>query len=252
MIAVHRHTDPRFAAIAEIAFDRADKRNALTPGMLDDLCARIGDLERDDSCRAILLRGEGRVFCAGFDLSLCRENSDALAAMLRGLSAAVRLLRRVPKPVVIAAQGGAIAGGCALLAGADLVIGDRDAKYGYPVVTLGISPAVNSPLLIRAIGPRAARERSLDPALITGEEARRIGLIDRVVDIPEDVLPRAQIEAAKLAEKPLAALAATKRWLNEIEGSDSDAEFDRALAASMALVGSAEERKRLENLWRTA
>jgi methylglutaconyl-CoA hydratase len=245
MIRVQRHEQPRYAAIAEIVLDRPDKRNALTPDMLDDMLARLHDLSRDDACRGVILRGEGPAFCAGFDLSLCRQTSDSLAAMLRGLSAVVRAMRRLPKPVVVAAHGSAIAGGCALLAAADLVVADRAAKLGYPVVSLGISPAVNAPLLLRAVGPRAARERSLDPALITGDEAKHIGLVHLAVDTPEDVLPRAQIECVKLAEKPPLAFAATKRWLNDIEDSDADEEFDRALAASLALVGSPEERERL-------
>jgi enoyl-CoA hydratase/carnithine racemase len=248
MVRIERHPEPCFFGVAEIVLDRPEKRNALTPTMLDALADAVDVLAGDPSAKTLLLRGEGSVFCAGFDLSLCKQDSSALAAMLRGLSRAVRRLRRAEKPVIVAAHGGAVAGGCALLAGADLVIGDARAKYGYPVVRLGISPAVNAPLLRLAVGPRAARERSLDPELISGVDARRIGLIDRLVDIPEDVLPRAQIEAARLAAMPPLAFAATKRWLNEIEGSDRDDDMDRALAASLALVGTEEERHRLTAL----
>lgn len=230
--------------------DRPEKRNALTPESLELISACAAQLEADPSCRALLLRGEGEIFCAGFDLTLCRENSDALDSMLRGLSRVVRQLRRTPKPVVIAARGAAIAGGCALLAGADLVIADQAAKLGYPVVKLGISPAVNAAAMLRAVGPRAARERLLDPELVSGREALRIGLIDRCVDIPEDVIPRAQIEAAKLAEKPPHGFAQTKRWLNEIDGSDLDAQMERGLAVSLSLVGGAEERARLSAIWK--
>lgn len=236
MIRVVRHDDARFAAVAEIVLDRPGKRNALTPAMLEELTARAEELGRDGSCRAVLVRGEGAVFCAGFDLALCRDSPEALAEMLRGLSAAARALRRIDTPVVIAAQGGAIAGGCALLCAADVVVADKGAKFGYPVVLRGISPAVSSPLLRSAVGGRAARERMLDPALVSAEEAKRIGLVDVVVDLPEDVLPRAQIEAARFAAKPRAAMSATKRWLNEVEGSDRDEWFERALEASMALV----------------
>ena len=147
--------------------------------------------------------------------------------------------------MVIGAHGAAIAGGCALLGGADLVVTNVEAVLGYPVVTLGISPAVTAPLLRLATGDRATRERLLDPTTISGAEARRIGLADLCVEIPEDVAPRAQIEAAKLGMKPWHAFSATKRWLNEIEGSDEDEPLERALEASLALVGSEEERERL-------
>ncbi|HBS28210.1 MAG TPA: enoyl-CoA hydratase [Phycisphaerales bacterium] len=243
------HGGPGFAGVAEIVLDRAEKRNALTPAMLDEMVVRAEALNADPSVRAIVLRGEGSVFCAGFDLSLCRDDPTPLAEMLRGLARAIRALRRGRVPVVAAAHGGAIAGGCALLGAADLVVGDRRGKYGYPVVSLGISPAVSAPTLRRAVGERAARARLLDPALIDGDEAKRIGLLDLCTEIPEDVVPRAQIEAGALGRKPPGALAATKRWLNEVEGTLGDAELDTALAASLAIVGSREERERLATLF---
>lgn len=240
----------QFAGLAQITIDRPEKRNALTAEMLDDLRARALELDADPAARAIVLRGEGEVFCSGFDLSVCREDSAALGAMLRSLSLAVRALRRLSKPVVAAARGAAVAGGCALLSGADLVVTSQSATLGYPVVRLGISPAINAHALRCAVGDRMTRSLLLDPALVTGTEARRIGLAHLCVDTPDDVLPRAQIEAMKLAAKPPAAYAATKRWLNEIEGSDRDDPFERGLAASLTLVGSDEERTRLAQLWK--
>lgn len=251
MIRVLRHGNAsgRFEGLGELVLDRPEKRNALTPDMLDQLVAGARDLGEDPGISAVVLRGEGEVFCAGFDLSLCREDSAALAAMLSGLSLSVRALRRLPKPVVIAAQGAAIAGGCALLGGADLVVTHTSAQLGYPVVRLGISPAVSAPSLERQIGGRATRERQLDPALITGQEARRLGLAGLCVDLPEDTVPRAQIEAQKLADKPTAGMRATKAWLNTIDGSMDDADPVRALRASLSLVGGKEERGLLERMW---
>ena len=71
---------------------------------------------------AVVLEGEGAAFCAGFDLSLCKENSDAMKELLTGLSGVIRAMRGCPAPVVVAAHGAAIAGGCAMLAGADVVV----------------------------------------------------------------------------------------------------------------------------------
>lgn len=245
----HVSSDPKFAPVGEIVLDREEKRNALTPPMLNAIINAAQELDADPAIHAIVLRGEGAMFCSGFDLSLCRDDSSALRELLIGLSRAVRALRRAGKPVVIAAHGGAIAGGCALLGGGDFIITDQHAKLGYPVLRLGISPAVSAPTLRQNLTGRAERERLFDTQLISGTEAARIGLADRAVDIPEDVTPRAQIEAAKLAGKPPGAIAATKRWLNEIDGSMGDGEFDRALAASLELVGSHEERRLLEALW---
>lgn len=249
LVRVERHAATRYALVGEIVIDRPDKRNALTPAMIDEIARAARELDADESCRAVVLRGEGDVFCAGFDLSLCRENSDALAAMLRSLSETCRVLRELSKPVVVAVRGAAIAGGCALVCAADIVVADQRAKLGYPVVRLGISPAVNAPLVVRRVGHGRARARLLDWNLVSGREAHGMGLVDLCVDLPEDAVPRAQIEAAKLADKPPGALAVTKRWLNEIESADPRAELNHALAASLALVGSAEERERLSALW---
>jgi enoyl-CoA hydratase/carnithine racemase len=244
VIRTHHHGST-LPGVAEIILDRPDKRNALTADALVDLADAAVELDARDDVRVILLRGEGRVFCAGFDLPAALADADELRAMLRGLSRAVRTLRRASVPVVIAAHGAAIAGGCALLGGADLVITNTDAKLGYPVVRIGISPAVTAPALLLALGMGPTRARLLDPDLITGARARELGLVHNAVESVEDVIPRAQLEAAASARKPPAAMAATKRWMNEIEGTLDDNAFARALDASLSLIGELEERELL-------
>ncbi len=229
-------------AFGEIILDRPEKRNALTVPMLEGLVAAADEMANDARIGAVVLRGEGRTFCAGFDMPACVDKPDLLGEMLRGLSRAIRALRRLPVPVVAAVQGGAVAGGCALLCAADLVVTEPSAKLGYPVVKLGVSPAVNAPVLMLAMPEHPARTLLLDPALISGEEARRIGLARILVMLPDDVVPRAQNEAMKFALKPRFAMARTKAWLNEIDGSMDDGALDRALEASLSIVGSAEQR----------
>ncbi len=233
----------RDGRIAVVALDRPDQRNALTPEMLNTLRGRAAEAAQDAG--ALVLRGEGPVFCAGFDLKMCRAVPDGsvMRALLTGLSEAIATLRGLPIPVVIAAHGAAIAGGCALLGGADVVVADRGAKLGYPVVKIGVSPGVSAPFLRPGVGDGATRTRLLDPDLISGEEAARIGLVHELVDRPEDVLPRAMEAARGLAEKPAHAIAATKRWLGEIEAVGNQAR--RALDVSLGLAGSDEERARL-------
>jgi len=233
--------------IATIALARPEKKNALTPAMLADLNRAIADV--DPAANVLLLCGDGDAFCSGFDLSLCRDNSDSLRDLLSGLSAAIAALRALPIPVILAVHGAAIAGGCALLGGADIVITHADCKLGYPVVKLGISPAVSMPFLLPAVGPSPARARALDPALISGTEALRIGLAHECPAAPADVLPRARAIAADLAAKPAVGLRATKAWLNELDATSDPARAARGLSTSLSLVGSPEERERLAQLW---
>lgn len=255
------------ARIAVIHLARPEKKkNALTIPMLTDLLVAIEQCGRDAArvniadapptsrisshdLRALILAGDGDAFCSGFDLSLCRDDTTVLAGLLTHLSNAVRALRKLPMPAICAAHGAAIAGGCALLGGADFVVTDANAKLGYPVVRLGISPAVTAPFLSQALGHGRTRERLLGGSLIDGREALRLGLAHECVDRPEQVLPRALEIAHALAANPPGALAATKRWLNELDGSTDEARADSALAASLSLVGSEEERSRLAALW---
>ncbi|MBY0260921.1 MAG: enoyl-CoA hydratase/isomerase family protein [Phycisphaerales bacterium] len=241
--------------VGRITLNRPEKKNALTPEMLVAVHAAViaqsGSGEGGEAIGALVVDGHGAAFCSGFDLSLCRENSDALAELLSRLSAVVRVLKACPCPVVIAAHGAAIAGGCALLGGADVVVSHTDAKIGYPVVRLGISPAVSAPFLRLNVGDGRARERLLDPTLISGWEAARLGLVHECLEDAGKVRDRALAIAVGLASKPGPAMRATKALLNEIEGALDPARADAALAASLSLVGSAEERERLVALWKS-
>ena len=231
--------------IAGVIFDRPDKRNALTPDILAHAADAIEECET--TCRAVVLAGEGPVFSAGFDLALALETPDGsiMRELLDGLSTLIRAMRRSPLPVVVAAHGAALAGGCALLGGADLVVSDPDAKLGYPVVRIGVSPAVSAPFLRNGVGDGRCRSRLLDPGLIDGTRAREIGLVHELAPTPEEVIERARAAAYDLGSKPAEAVASTKGWLNEIDGSSRDPVAEWALEASLALVGGDEERTML-------
>lgn len=234
-----------------ITLARPEKRNALTPDALRALAQALR--EAPASTHTVLLQGEGRAFCAGFDLSLCKDDpphQPTLGALLTHLAAAVRAMRDQPRPVVLCAHGAAIAGGCALLGGADLVVADRAAKLGYPVVRLGVSPAVSAPWLRLAVGDGQARSRTLDTQLITGERAHELGLVHELTETPDDARPRALELARSLAAKPPHAVAATRGWLDRIGASPAAGDAERALAASMSLVGHDESRTMLAEVWR--
>lgn len=225
--------------------DRPDKRNALTPGMLAQL---IGEAEQAASQGdGVVVAGRGKAFCSGFDLAMCQSAPDGaiMRLLLTGLSDACRALRTLNRPVVLAVHGAAIAGGCALLGGADVVVADRRALLGYPVVKLGVSPAVSVPFLRQSVTDGTARARALLPETFSAAEAARHGLVHRLVDHPDGVLEAAKDEAFRLAALPDAAYAATKQWLNTLEGVFKRREDERGLEVSLGLTGGREERARL-------
>ncbi|MEQ9096179.1 MAG: enoyl-CoA hydratase/isomerase family protein [Phycisphaerales bacterium] len=225
----------RIGDVERLILSRPDRRNALTPAMLADLA---GHIERAGDARALLLLGEGRVFCAGFDLDLCvgQQGEANLRSLLTDLSRCVAAMRALPIPVVIGVQGAAIAGGCALLGGGDVVIAHPDAKLGYPVTRLGISPAVSAPFI--AVAPGQARRLMLDPGLIDARRAHRIGLVHELHDEPA---ARAMEQAEHWCAKPAHALADTKHWLNELSPADAS----QGLDTSLSLVGNDESHRLL-------
>jgi enoyl-CoA hydratase/carnithine racemase len=240
------------AGVGVMTLARSEKKNALTGAMLARMKLLFEEGGRSAArgqLGAIVLEGEGAALCSGFDLTLCRDRPEVLGELLSGLGAVIRAMRMCEVPVVVAAHGAALAGGCALVCAGDVVITHRDAKLGYPVVRLGISPAVTGPVLIQAIGAGRTRERLLSSETISGREGQRLGLAHECAQDASTVRERAIVVASELAAKPRGAMRMTKRWLNEIDGSTSTERFDTALATSLSLVGSAEERERLAAIW---
>jgi len=234
--------------VLEVALARPEKRNALTPDILRDLLAAIRAIGPEAKC--LLLSGDGAAFCAGFDLSLCKDSPDGtvMRSLLTGLHDCIGALRSLEIPVVIAAQGAAIAGGCALLGGGDVILTNAEAKLGYPVARLGVSPAVSAPFLQNLAGAGVARARELENGLIDGRAALECGLAHECLDTTESLRDRSLEISANLASKPSHAMAATKRWLAEISPIRLASE---GLQASLGRVGSDEERRLLPLAWST-
>jgi len=241
-------TTDRRGEVTLLRFARPEKKNALTPAMLDSL---QGALDAATDARAVVLSGEGPVFCSGFDLSSCRDDpsSGVLDELLTGLARVCRRLRELPCPVVVSAHGAALAGGCALLAHADFAVTHHAAKLGYPVVRLGISPAVSAPGLSSTCGGGPARVRLLDSATIDGAEALRRGLVSHLVESADACAAKALDVATMLGDKPPHAMAATKQWLGRLDACTPPERLDDALAASRSLVGSDEQRTLLAAAW---
>lgn len=235
------------SGVCVIELARPDKRNAMLPDMLDQLHEAIAS---SHDALAVAILGQGKKFCAGFDLKACAADpgGETMRALLTGLSRCVGALRDHPAPVVLGVHGAAVAGGCALFGGADVVIANRSAKLGYPVVRIGVSPAVSSPYMLAAMRDGVVRTRLLDTELIDGSHALGLGMVHELCDEPSEVRHRTIEIAESLASKPGNGCKATKQWLNTIS-CVTDERADAGLNASLGLTGNDEERARLAALW---
>jgi methylglutaconyl-CoA hydratase len=175
-------------AVARVTLNRPERRNALDRELGDELLSVFGSLAEEpaDALRVVVLAGAGATFCAGADVAWMRaaaalpreenvEDALRLATMLGAIDAC-------PVPVVVRVQGAALGGGSGLCAVGDVVIAEAGARFGFPEVRLGLVPATISPFVVARIGEGNARAQFSLGERISAAEARRLGLVHRVVD----------------------------------------------------------------------
>ena len=164
-----------------------------------------------------------RAFSAG--VSVQEHLPETIYQMLESFHAIFRTMEQMAKPVVAVVDGGALGGGCELVAGCDIVICSMTAKFGQPEIKLGVFPPVAAVMLPRIIGERRARELILTGELIDASEALRLGLVNYVVDSVA-LEPKTQEILARLRELSAPALEMTKQAMDIARGQT----FEEALA----------------------
>lgn len=215
--------------VLTLVMDRADKKNALTDAMYEALADALEAAESDSEVRAILIRGEGDLFCAGNDVgefaataaSGGRTGPGNVTRFLHALGAAA-------KPLVAAVQGRAVGIGTTMLLHCDLVVLADDAQLTTPFVNLALVPeAASSMLLPQRIGhARAFAMFALgEPA--SAADALAWGIANKVVPLA-DLQATAEALAARLAKQPPGAIVTTKKLMREREAiaARMDAEGD--------------------------
>ena len=243
MIRITEHEN-----IVTLTLNRAGKRNALSAKMIDALHAGLDEIEKNDSMRVLILAGEGQAFCAGMDLKGVIDDPIAMRAMLRGLAKVSKRIRTLPVPTIARVQGAAIGGGCGLMVVCDFAFTHPEAKVGYPEVDLGICPAVVAPWLIKKLGAGKARAMLLAGGTISGTQGFEAGLATHLCSI-EDLPTAVDAFALNLAAGGRDALATTKRWLNELDGSLDDAVLQKAADLSADIIAADEAQSRLRPLY---
>lgn len=188
------------AGVAVLTLSRPDRLNAMTDEMFRELETAAHALDGEDDLRVLVITGEGRAFCAGFDLADA-EHLTSLGAigMLDQQERAARALtaiRSIRVPVIAAVNGAAAGGGLSLALAADIRLASPTAKFNAAFVRIGLSAGDlgASWLLTRLIGPAAAAELAYTGGMVDAERAERIGLVNKVV--PADELMAAALDMA--------------------------------------------------------
>jgi methylglutaconyl-CoA hydratase len=224
--------------IAWLTINRPDSRNALSLDLLDALHARLDQLASDGTPHVLALTGAGRAFCAGMDLKQVLGSPARSEQLLQSLGQLTLKLRALPMVVVGLINGPAIGGGCGLVTVCDLAITHAENKMGFPEVDMGVCPAVVAPWLVRKIGPGKARQVLLSGGLISGQQAHAMGIVTQLVPTDADVPVEGEKLVQRLAQGAPEALRATKKLLNELDGSLDAAIITKAASLSASVLNT--------------
>lgn len=212
----------RDGPVEYLTLNRPDARNAFNAHLIAELTAWASamTLMADrEGVRAVVLSGNGPVFCAGADAAWLASMIDFTEAEnvrdARAMAGMFLALDELPVPLICRVHGAAFGGGAGLAAVSDIVVAGEDAIFGFTEVKLGIIPGTISPFVVAKIGRAAARELFLTGARFSALRAREIGLVHAVV--PRDRLDDRIAEYAReISTSSPAAVAAAKALIREV------------------------------------
>ncbi|MDQ3131694.1 MAG: enoyl-CoA hydratase-related protein [Acidobacteriota bacterium] len=173
-------------SILTITLNHPEKRNALNDALVKSLKEVLREADSNERLRAIVIRGAGKDFCSGADLSALQKiaESDVMEnlADAENLLELFSLIRKIKIPVIGVVHGRALAGGCGLATACDLVLATKSARFGYPEVKIGFVAAMVMAILRRNLSEKRAFELVTQGFEFSSDEAEKIGLINHVFD----------------------------------------------------------------------
>jgi enoyl-CoA hydratase len=186
----------RRGRVGLIRLHRPRAMNALNQALMQELAEALQALDADPQVGAIVICGDERAFAAGADIKEM-AGAGAMEMLLEDRISLWDRVARVGKPVIAAVSGWCLGGGCELALACDMIVASETAKFGQPEITIGVIPgAGGTQRLTRAVGKPVAMEMILNNRTLTAEEARQLGMVNRVVPL-EGYLE----EALRLAEE---------------------------------------------------
>lgn len=199
--------------VAIITLNRPAKLNTLSLPLWEELNPELSKLDADPNIHVLILTGSGKAFCAGADVNSFKSLTPGKVAVRNPIEIWFSVLPKLHKPIIAAVNGLALGGGCEIAMMCDIIIADKNAKFGQPEIKLGLIPgAGGTQRLTKTIGKYKAMEMILSGESISAEIAKSLGLISRIAE--KDALEEAIELAKKIAKFSLPALCLSKKAVN--------------------------------------
>ncbi len=229
---------------ATLTLNRPEVHNAFDDVLIAAMTTALKKLAADPQVRLVCLTAAGKSFSAGADLGWMRRMADYSPAENLADSVALaelmQTLNNLPKPTLALVQGAAFGGGVGLVATCDMVLATPQASFCLSEVKLGLIPAVISPYVVAAIGPRAARRYCISAERFDAERALQLGLIHEIVPAEELAQEADRLTRLLLKNGPQA-MAAAKQLVADVSNHPLDAELVAETAKRIAATRASDE-----------
>ncbi len=215
--------------IARLTLNRPEQYNSLSEDMLGSLQGQLDAIAEDKSVRVVVLAAAGKAFCAGHDLKEMRAwpERDYYEFLFKKCSRMMLSMVRLPQPVIARVHGIATAAGCQLVANADLAVAASDARFGTSGINVGLFCMTPGVAVARDVQRKKAFEMLFTGDLLSAEEARKAGLVNRVAP-PDELDDALEGLCRSILGKSRAAVEAGKRVFYEQLEMDLESAYMRA------------------------
>ncbi len=212
--------------VGSITLNRPDNLNTFNTPMAGELVEALLEMDADEAVRVIIIKGAGKAFCAGIDVNeLADKTTMEYRAWIEHMERPLLTIAKLNKPVIAQVQGVAAANGMGLVAAADLAIAAENTKMGLTAINVGLNCVGPVLPVARCVGRKKALELLLYGDLIKADEAKALGLINRIV-AKDELEKEALAWAVELARKSPIALQIAKRGFYAAEDMDYFRQFE--------------------------
>lgn len=236
----------RQGPVARVFLNRPELRNAFNSEVIAELTQAFRTLGADDGVRAIVLGGHGKAFCAGGDLNWMRAMADYSWEQNRqdaqALADMLWTVYTCPKPVIGRLHGDCYAGGVGLAAVCDIVVAAEGMHFCLSEAKVGLLPATIGPYVVKALGEPASRRYFITAERFSAATAQRLGLVQLLCE-PAAIDTEIDALLATLLANGPAAVAASKRLVQDLAGREISAELRADTARRIADIRASAEGK---------